>query len=144
MREIKIGEKIVRVRATPLALLFYRREFKTDLLSDLIKLSAGMIGLITAVTGKQASELKAEELMNLDTSGFDLSALGAFDMDIIGIMQITWAMAKADAFNERFPSFEKWFLDLGEFDIFGDLPSLLAALEVAAGGFLRRGAKQGQ
>ncbi|MFX4263125.1 hypothetical protein ACOBQJ_13135 [Pelotomaculum propionicicum] len=143
MKEIKICEKTIRVRATPLALFFYRKEFKSDLLSDLIKLSAGMLGLAAAVTGSKIEELKAEELAGLNASSFDMAALSAFDIDVIGIMQITWAMAKADSLGERFPSFEKWFLDLGDFDVLGGLPSLLAALEVAASGFLRRGAQQG-
>lgn len=38
MREITIGEKQIRVRATPLALLFYKQEFKTDLIGDLISM----------------------------------------------------------------------------------------------------------
>ncbi|MNO28123.1 hypothetical protein D3C76_180100 [compost metagenome] len=38
MRELKIGEQTVRVRATPLALLFYKQEFKGDLLGDLVKM----------------------------------------------------------------------------------------------------------
>lgn len=38
MREIMIDGKEVRVRATPLALLFYKQEFKSDLLGDLVKM----------------------------------------------------------------------------------------------------------
>ena len=38
MREITIGEKIIRLRATPLALLFYKQEFNTDLIGDLISM----------------------------------------------------------------------------------------------------------
>lgn len=38
MKEIKIGEQEIRVRATPLALLFYKQEFKRDLLGDVVKL----------------------------------------------------------------------------------------------------------
>jgi len=38
MREITIGEKTIRLRATPLALLFYKQEFKTDLIGDLISM----------------------------------------------------------------------------------------------------------
>jgi hypothetical protein len=143
MKEIKIGEKTVRVRATSLALFFYRKEFKADLVSNLIQLSAGLAGLITAVTGKDIKELQGEGLADLETSNIDMSSLAAFDIDIIGILQITWAMAKADAFNERFPSFEQWFLSLGDFNPLEELFSLLAALEVAAGGFLRTRAKQG-
>ena len=38
MREITIGEKTIRVRATPLALLYYKQEFNTDLIGDLISM----------------------------------------------------------------------------------------------------------
>lgn len=38
MREITIGEKQIRVRATPLALLYYHQEFKSDLVGDLISM----------------------------------------------------------------------------------------------------------
>ncbi|MEV2910158.1 hypothetical protein ABNF65_16370 [Paenibacillus larvae] len=42
MRELNIGEQKVRVRATPLALLFYKQEFKSDLVADLTKLENAM------------------------------------------------------------------------------------------------------
>jgi hypothetical protein len=38
MREIKIGDKTIGLKATPLALLFYKQEFNHDLAGDLIKL----------------------------------------------------------------------------------------------------------
>jgi hypothetical protein len=37
-RDIKIGDKEIRVRATPLALLFYKQEFKSDFMGDMVKL----------------------------------------------------------------------------------------------------------
>jgi len=40
MREITIGDKTIRVRATPLALLFYKQEFKVDLVGDLMSMQA--------------------------------------------------------------------------------------------------------
>ena len=40
MRTIKIGGKEIGLKATPLALLFYRQEFKTDLIGDLLKMQA--------------------------------------------------------------------------------------------------------
>jgi len=40
MRELKIGEQEIRVRATPLALLYYRQEFKADLVGDMLKMTA--------------------------------------------------------------------------------------------------------
>lgn len=38
MRTIKIGGKEIGLKATPLALLYYRQEFKSDLIGDLIKM----------------------------------------------------------------------------------------------------------
>ncbi|WP_240371686.1 hypothetical protein [Anoxybacteroides rupiense] len=40
MRTIQIGEKQIGLKATPLALLFYRQEFKSDLIGDLLKMQA--------------------------------------------------------------------------------------------------------
>jgi hypothetical protein len=40
MREIQIGDKTIRVRATPLALLYYKQEFNADLIGDLISMEA--------------------------------------------------------------------------------------------------------
>lgn len=38
MRDIKIGDKTVRVAATPVTLFIYKKEFGTDLVGDLIGL----------------------------------------------------------------------------------------------------------
>lgn len=42
MREIKIGERTYGVSATALALLFYKQEFKSDLVKDLVKMASDM------------------------------------------------------------------------------------------------------
>jgi len=110
MRELVIGESKVRVRATPLALLYYKQEFKSDLLGDLVKM----------------------QVLTTDPS----------KLDSVALLQLIWAMAKADAHPERFPSFEGWLSTLDGFD-FSDSEVLSAALEEAADGFFRRG-KQGQ
>ena len=39
-RDLKIGDKEIRVRATPLTLLFYKQEFKSDLMGDMAKLES--------------------------------------------------------------------------------------------------------
>lgn len=105
MREIKIGQKTQRVRATPLALLFYKKEFKRDLLGDLTKLS------------------EAKD---------DLSKL-----DSIAMLQLIWAMAKADAgVGEPFPEFENWITTLEAVD-FADPEFMVKALEEAQEGFFR-------
>jgi hypothetical protein len=40
MRTIEIGGKQIGLKATPLALLYYRQEFKSDLIGDLLKMQA--------------------------------------------------------------------------------------------------------
>lgn len=105
MREITIGEQQLRVRATPLALLFYRQEFNSDLLADLIKL----------------------ESVSKDPTKFDS----------VAILQLIWAMAKADAgLNAKFPSFVEWLGDLDSFDI-SDQETITAIIEEAVDGFFR-------
>lgn len=106
MRELKIGEQTVRVRATPLALLFYKQEFKSDLLGDLLKL----------------------EKIKDDPS----------QLDTVAILQLIWAMAKADAFGKQFPSFVEWVGTLDSFDM-SDQSILVGVMEEAANGFFRSG-----
>jgi hypothetical protein len=106
MKELTIGESKVRVRATPLALLYYKQEFKSDLLGDLVKME----------------ELKKDPSK----------------LDSIALLQLIWAMAKADTHPNQFPSFMEWLSSLTEFDL-SDASLLSAALEEAADGFFRRG-----
>ena len=83
MREITIGEKTIRVRATPLALLYYRQEFKTDLIGDLISMqemandpsqfdSIKMLQLIWAMN-------KADDVKNFPSFEGWLSGLDGID-----------------------------------------------------------------
>ncbi len=39
MKTIKIGSNDVNIKASPVALFYYRQEFETDLIGDLIKMS---------------------------------------------------------------------------------------------------------
>jgi hypothetical protein len=118
MREIDLGGKIVRVRATPLALLYYRQEFKSDLLGDFAKLK-------DLVKEERQEDGTVKQELNID--GFDY----------IFFLRITWAMAKADSYggNEKFAGFEAWLASLGQID-FGDINFLSAVMEEAADGFL--------
>jgi len=107
MREITVGGKQMRVRATPLALLYYRQEFKTDLIGDLISM---------------------QEMAN-DPSQFDS----------IKMLQLIWAMAKADD-AKGFPSFEAWLSGMDSFD-FADADIMTTVIEEATDGFFRGGRK---
>ena len=85
MREITVGGKQMRVRATPLALLYYRQEFKADLVGDLISMqevasdpsqfdSIKMLQLIWAMNKADKPEgFPSFEgwLSNLDSIDFD-------------------------------------------------------------------------
>lgn len=106
MKEITVGNKTVRVRATPLALLFYKQEFNADILADLIKLSE-----------------MADDVSKIDT---------------ITLLQIIWAMNKADNYGKQFPSFEKW-LEQFEYIDFSDEGFILDAITEAQEGFFRGG-----
>lgn len=105
MREITIGEKQLRLRATPLALLFYKQEFNADLIGDLISM----------------------QNMADDPGQFDS----------IKMMQLIWAMNKAD--NSRdFPSFENWLAGFESID-FSNADMMAAVVEEATDGFFRGG-----
>lgn len=109
MKELTIGESKVRVRATPLALLYYKQEFKSDLLGDLTK----MEGL-------------EKDLSKLDT---------------VFMLQITWAMAKADCYPQPFKNFEGWLASFGDVDL-TDPTFLAASMEEVACGFLGKSKKR--
>lgn len=119
MKEIKLGDQTVRVRATPLALLFYKQEFKgSDLLGDLTKMST-----IVNVTEDGKEEVDPSRL------------------DIVNMLQMIWAMAKADAFGkDPFPSFQTWLASFESIDI-SDPDFMITALEEAQNGFFRKGVK---
>jgi len=127
MKELNIGEQKVRVRATPLALLYYKQEFKSDLIGDLTKLAA---------IKKSVVEQPKDQSEGKDKDYIDISKL-----DTVALLQLVWAMAKADAHPEKFPSFIEWLSSLDGFD-FSDSALLTAALEEAADGFFRRGKQQ--
>lgn len=111
MREINIDGKQVRVKATPLALLYYKQEFKSDLVGDMAKMRA----------------------LEKDPT----------KIDSVVLLQMIWAMAKADAGpGNKFSSFYEWVSALESFDI-TDRELIGAVMEEAADGFFR-GAKQGQ
>ncbi|MFC0906359.1 hypothetical protein ACFHWD_16915 [Clostridium sp. MT-14] len=104
MREIKLGDKEVKIRATPLALLFYKQEFKSDLIGSIVALE------------------KVKD---------DISKI-----DLLSVLQMTWAMAKAEQFNDKksFPSFEAWLSGFENVD-FTDQNFLVAVMEEATDGF---------
>jgi hypothetical protein len=108
MRTIKIGDKEISIKATPLTLLYYKQAFKTNLTGDLMKMQA----------------------VEKDPSKMD---------DVI-ILQMTWAMAKAnEGMGKKFPDFQTWVAELEEFD-FTEITQVV--MEEAMDGFFRGSKKQ--
>lgn len=79
MRVLRLSRRrTLPVKATVLAMLFYRQEFDADLTADVLRVSAGL------ATGVELSRTAGEAL------------------------QVVWAMGKAAAFPAPFPPFLVW------------------------------------
>jgi len=136
MAEVKFGEQVIRVRATPLTLLFYRKEFGNDMTTDYLRIYTGVMAVFP--------ELSSEKLKNLgnvklDADSMTMKGLSAMQFDALGVLQMVWAMAKTEQYGQSWPGFEEWVAKLGDINFFdGDM--LAAVFEVAADG-LFRGAK---
>lgn len=118
MKTVKIGNKELGLRATPLALLYYQQTFKKDLLEDLVSF---------------------QNMANIEEGDFS-------GFDSVKILQICYAMNKADNFGKQFPEFEKWLSKLDSVD-FADENFMLDVINEATDGFFRStngGAKPGK
>lgn len=116
MRTIKMGNKEIGLRATPLALLFYQQDFKTDLLADLASLQ------------KMAGMVKG------DFSG----------LDSMKILQLIYAMHKADSFGKKkCPDFVSWLSKLDSID-FADQDFITGIVNEAIDGFFRSAGNAGK
>jgi len=122
MREVQIGDKTVRLRGSPLSLLYYRQEFDRDLLGDLAGMLAGTVGMEALRSGK-----------------VDLNSLNFAGLDTVAILRLIWALARTDAGpGGRFPSFEAWLAQNEDLNIF-DAGLLQAAFEEVQRAFFRTG-----
>jgi hypothetical protein len=136
MKIVKMGEKEIGLKATPLALLYYKQEFKTDLLGDLIKL-AGNLAKSGGDLVRLAS-LVENGNSEVDISGIDLDAVAA-ELDTVAILKLVWAMNKASVGpGSSFPNFESWLDGLEVFDL-TDQAFIGNVMAEAMDGFFRRG-----
>ncbi len=108
MKTVKIGDKELGLRATPLALLYYKQSFKKDLIEDLVSF---------------------QDMANIEKGDFS-------GFDSVKILQICYAMNKADNFGKQFPDFETWLSKLDGID-FADEQFMIAIIEEATDGFFR-------
>jgi len=124
MREVQIGDKILRLRGSVLSLLHYQQEFGRDLLGD-------MVAMMTGLAGFQAFSNGAE----VDPSRLDLSKL-----DSVAILRLVWTLARTAAgVGGQFPSFTRWLEEYEDINIFD--PELLNAAMTEAQKIFFRGGK---
>ncbi len=116
MRDLTIGSMQIRVKAGALALLFYKQEFKSDLLGDMLK----MVGGATDANDVQ-----------IDPSS----------INFLGIMQMVWAMAKSAEYPKPYDNFSTWLAALDDDLDFSDTSFFVGALEEATEGFFRQQSK---
>ena len=110
MRTAIIGGKEIQLRANPLALLFYKQAFDSDLIADLLKL---------------------QSLQSLQDGDFS-------SLDTISLFQIAYAMNKAAKPTDVFPKFEEWLAQFETIG-FDDPQWIIDVVEEAADGFFRSG-----
>ena len=110
MRTTIIGGKKIQLRANPLALLFYKQAFDSDLIADLLKL---------------------QSLQSLQDGDFS-------SLDTVSLFQIAYAMNKAAKPTDVFPKFEEWLAQFETIG-FDDPQWIVDVVEEAADGFFRSG-----
>ena len=110
MRTTIIGGKKIQLRANPLALLFYKQAFDSDLIADLLKL---------------------QSLQSLQDGDFS-------SLDMVSLFQIAYAMNKAAKPADIFPKFEEWLAQFETIG-FDDPQWIVDVVEEAADGFFRSG-----
>jgi hypothetical protein len=136
MKTVKMGEKEIGLKASPLALLYYKQEFKTDLLGDLIKLAGNL-----AKSGGdliKLAELAEKSSNEVNINDLDLDAIAA-ELDTVAILKLVWAMNKtSEGPGKSFPNFEAWLDNLEVFDL-TDQTFIGAVMQEAMNGFFRGG-----
>jgi len=110
VRTTNIGGKEIQLRANPLALLFYKQAFDSDLIADLLKL---------------------QSLQSLQDGDFS-------SLDMVSLFQIAYAMNKAAKPADVFPTFEEWLAQFETIG-FDDPQWIVYVVEEAADGFFRSG-----
>lgn len=141
MRIVKMGEKEIGIAARVPGIFIYEQEFGSDLLGDLLKMSAdlvrmgeGLSVLINAVNEK--GELDATKI-DPDKINFEAIASG---LNTSFLLKLVWVMAKTyKGPNTPFPGFEEWLYSLDPFNV-ADPSFFIPVINEAKDGFFPAGA----
>lgn len=106
-KEIKFGENIIQVRATALTLLFYRQEFKRDMLGDFLSM----------------------ENLRKGAANYD----GLLWLQLLWALNKTEVVS--ENLGKSFPSFQNWIGQLKRIDFAGEFTEDLS--DIIADGFFR-------
>lgn len=107
MKELTIGEKSVTVSAVPLALLYYKQAFGTDLVGDLVKMQGiendpsqfdAVIILQMVWAMAKADKGAGKQFPSFETW---VSELKSFDLSDSGMMQAAMEEAANGFFSTR-------------------------------------------
>ncbi|MFW6121847.1 MAG: hypothetical protein ACOC80_13260 [Petrotogales bacterium] len=116
MKKLKINNKEIGLRASPLALLFYQQNFDSDLIADLAKFQ----------------EENMEKISEGDFGNFSS----------VKLLQMAWAMNKAAKYPKDFPTFEEWLESFDSFQV-TNAKFIMGIIEEATDGFFRSGKESG-
>ncbi|HAN09362.1 MAG TPA: hypothetical protein DCP90_01980 [Clostridiales bacterium] len=106
-RDLKIGDKEIRVRATPLTLLFYKQEFKSDFMGDMAKLEKikdSMVNLDTTLFLQMIWAMNKSDSYPQSFPNF-MDWLGSFesiDLSDTALYEVTMEEAAAGFFRGKY------------------------------------------
>ncbi len=95
MRIIKSGDIEIPIRASALALLYFRQEFDAEIMQETFVLISKLAAVQNMMNGKAPEhDLGSLDLEQIDLSAFDWKSITAPSVELY---RLCWAMAKAQA-----------------------------------------------
>jgi hypothetical protein len=116
MREIRSGDTVLRIRASSLAIFFYKQEFKADILRDFSRICKGWV---------ESDVIKKHKAGELNTA--DMTEVFNILPDGNDLLQIVWALNKAQNVSEKLPTphFAEW-VEKHDLSILEILPDVIS------------------
>ena len=130
-KDIEVWGKKIGLRASPLAPVVYRQEFESSLTGDFVKMTK------LSTLGEKLQSVTEE---NLDEHEEDFNDVEDVVLDLL---QIVYAMNRADNFGKGFPEYESWLNDFEYMD-FTEVNWITEVIPIVKDGFFRNGQPAGK